>query len=304
MKSADRTVGGTLFNIQKFSVHDGPGIRTAVFLKGCPLNCRWCANPESQLSKVQILWDARLCIRCGRCKKACPAKAVSMAGDRIFIDHTLCTGCGQCTRQCPSQALKAEGEHKTVAQVLDIVLQDRDFYEESGGGITVTGGELLCQREFAQQLLAASKEEGLDTCCETAGFASPQVFDRIMASADHILFDIKHWDDEKHREKTGVSNRLPYSNMQRAIAMGKDVLPRIPVIPGFNDSLSDGTRLAQALIKAKARRCQLLPFHQFGENKYHLLGMAYDYEDVPSLHEEDLEAYRQTFLDQGIHAFF
>ncbi len=259
---ADRDKTGIIFNIQKYSVNDGPGIRTTVFLKGCPLRCKWCANPESQRAELQEVWDRS------------------------------------------RNEYKTEGEQKSVQQVLDIVLQDKAFYEESNGGITLSGGEMLFQPDFSYHLLTASKEEGLDTCCETTGMAAPDVFRRVTEPADHLLFDLKHWNDYAHKKGTGVSNALPVENMKQAIADGKDVLPRIPVIPDFNDSIEDAGELARLLRSIGADRCQLLPFHQFGENKYDLIGMDYSYRDVPALHREDLEPYRQAMSIPGIDAFF
>lgn len=304
MRKADYTKTGVVFNIQKFSVNDGPGIRTVVFFKGCPMHCRWCSNPESQLSEIQILWDQKKCIGCHRCIDVCPSKAISMIQDHIRVHAEKCIGCRQCVLECPGKALKSEGEAKTVQEVLNVVLQDKDFYEESGGGITLSGGEFLSQPEFAAELLLASKENGLHTCCETTGFADPEIFNSVIEHLDSILFDMKHWNTAKHKEGTGVSNDLPQFNMKHAIHTGKEVLPRIPVIPGFNDSLEDAAGLADTLLEVGADKCQLLPFHQFGENKYDLLGQAYDYHDIPSMHREDLQDYLQTMVDHGIHAFF
>lgn len=304
MRKADRTKSGTIFNIQKFSVNDGPGIRTTVFFKGCPLHCRWCANPESQLSKVQVLWNQKSCVNCHHCIEICPKKAITLKKNCIQINHTLCSGCKKCVLECPGKALETEGEQKTVKEIIQVVLQDWDFYEESGGGLTISGGEILFQPDFAFELLLAAKEEGLHTCCETTGFVKPEIFDRVMEHVDYIFFDMKHWNPEKHIDGTGISNKLPLHNMKRAIANGKTVLPRIPVIPGFNDSLKDAKSFSETLHRIGAEKCQLLPFHQFGENKYHLLGQNYAYENQPSLHREDLKDYLNVFLVNNIHAFF
>lgn len=304
MDKADRTKSGIIFNIQKYSVNDGPGIRTAVFFKGCPLRCRWCANPESQLSKVQILWDKEKCIYCQNCVSSCSQDAVFSFRGQIKIDDTRCIGCKSCVYECPQKALNFEGEIKTVGEILDVVLQDRDFYEESGGGITLSGGEILFQPEFAVELLAASKEEGLHTCCETTGMASLEIFDYVVKQADCLLFDLKHWDSERHKMGTGIINTLPSINMKHAIKIGKEVLPRIPVIPGFNNQLEDAARFTDMLHEVGAHRCQLLPFHQFGEKKYKLLNRKYDYEHISALYREDLQDYLQIFIDGGIEAFF
>ena len=304
MRKANYMQTGVIFNIQKFSINDGPGIRTVVFFKGCPLHCKWCANPESQLAKIQILWDKKKCLHCHHCLEICLQKDISLKNDNIFIDTNKCTLCKQCINTCPQKALTSEGEIKTVQQVLDIVLQDEVFYEESDGGITLSGGEFLMQTQFAKELLIAAKEKNLHTCCETTGFCTPEKFQHIIQYIDYILFDLKHWNSQKHLEGTGVDNKLILTNMKYAISTGKKVLPRIPVIPKFNDSLEDAKRFCEVLHDVGSNQCQLLPFHQFGENKYYLLNKKYAYENQPALHHEDLQDYLQIFLDNDIHAFF
>lgn len=304
MRKANYMQTGVIFNIQKFSINDGPGIRTVVFFKGCPLHCKWCANPESQLAKIQILWDKKKCLHCHHCLEICLQKSISLKNDNIFIDTNKCTLCKQCINTCPQKALTSEGEIKTVQQVLDIVLQDEVFYEESDGGITLSGGEFLMQTQFAEELLIAAKEKNLHTCCETTGFCTPEKFQHIIQYIDYILFDLKHWDSQKHLEGTGVDNKLILTNMKYAISTGKKVLLRIPIIPEFNDSLEDAKKFCEVLHDVGSNQCQLLPFHQFGENKYHLLNKQYAYENQPALHHEDLQDYLQIFLDNDIHAFF
>lgn len=294
----------TILNIQKFSLHDGPGIRTVVFFKGCPLRCRWCANPESQDPRTEILWDRSRCLGCGVCIQRCPSGAISKTSGGIRIDTERCSRSGICIAGCPGHALQAEGEQKTAEEVLQICLQDKDFYEESGGGVTLSGGEALLYPGFAVALIQKLKEHGIHTAIETTGFAAPEVFDLVIRPVDLLLFDIKHWDEKKHKEGTGVSNRLILDNMKRVIAAGKQVLPRLPVIPGYNSSLEDAAGFAMLLKETGAKEVQLLPFHQFGEGKYDRLGKQYAYAEVPALHEEDLMEYRSIFWDQGIHAFF
>ena len=304
MKSANENKSGIVFNIQKFSVNDGPGIRTVVFFKGCPLRCSWCANPESQLAKPQILWNSQKCIHCHQCMDICPNAAVSLKENDIFFNPHKCSNCQRCVSDCPQNALETDGYSITVKEVMDIVMQDLVFYEESGGGITLSGGEILSQPDFATELLLAAKQQDLHTCCETTGFAKPELFRKVMEHVDYILFDVKHWSEKIHQSGTGVSNELPLANLKYAIDAGKEVLPRIPVIPGFNNSSEDAIKLAQTLHLAGAARCQLLPFHQFGENKYHLLNYSYKYENVPSLHREDLQEYLHIFRNMDIDAFF
>ena len=283
---------GIVFNIQKFSIHDGPGIRTTVFLKGCPLRCKWCANPESQLSQVQILYDKEKCAHCGTCTHVCPNQAISMGDDSyVGIDPSKCAGCLQCVKNCPAKALSYEGEAKDVDEVVKVCLQDIDFYEESGGGVTISGGEGMVQPDFVKALLAKLKEHKIHTAIETTGYINKEIFRELAPMFDLLLFDVKHYDSDKHYEGTHVHNELIIENLAWAISQGIEVLPRIPVIPGFNDSLGDAKEFSKTLHSIGINKCQLLPFHQFGENKYHLLNIKYDYENVPSYHPEDLKEY-------------
>lgn len=242
---------GKVFNIQKFSLHDGPGIRTVVFLQGCPLRCRWCANPESQS----------------------PA-----GGEKCRVET-------------------AEG-------VLRVCLQDRAFYEESGGGVTLSGGEPLAQAAFARALLGALGEQGIHRALETTGFTNESNFLSVLPLTELLLFDIKHWEAERHRQGTGQENGPILQNLRAALDAGKDVLPRIPVIPGYNDGPEDARGFARLLGGLGLKRAQLLPFHQFGESKYAGLGLPYAYKDVPPLHPEDLEGFQKIMIEMGVDAFF
>ncbi len=296
---------GIVFNIQKFSIHDGPGIRTAVFLKGCPLRCAWCANPESQSFGIQVIYDGTKCLHCGHCAAICPAGAVLVQeGGRVWVEHEKCTGCLRCVTECPGRALTGEGERKTVEEVVRICLQDRDFYEESGGGVTLSGGEAFASPEYAEALVRALKAEGIRTAAETTGHASPAVFRKLAPLFDLLLFDVKHADPEKHRAGTGVSNELIRANFLWAVSRGLNVLPRIPVIPGFNDGADDAEEIAGFLSGAGISRAQLLPFHQMGERKYEFLGRDYAMKGRKALHPEDLADNREIFLRHGVDAFF
>lgn len=295
---------GLVFNIQKFSLNDGPGIRTVVFLKGCPLRCKWCSNPEGQCPAPQPMWEADECLRCGACAAACGHGALEMKNDAPVINRSLCRGCLSCGAACQARAIRAAGERKTVEEIIRQCCQDIDFYEESGGGVTLSGGEPLIQPGFAGELLRLLKERGIHTAIETTGFVSGEIFARILPSVDLLLFDMKHWDEQRHIEGTGVSNIPVLRNMASAIRAGKDVLPRIPVIPGYNDGGADAAGFARRLREVGAARVQLLPFHQFGENKYAMLSMPYAYRSAGALHEEELAGFRSVFLEAGIDAFF
>lgn len=294
-----------IFNIQKFSTNDGPGIRTVVFFKGCPLHCRWCSNPESQHFGFDLLWSQESCRHCGHCVSVCPESAIRTGSEStVFAESAKCTGCGLCIRECPGSALTLAGEEKSIGEILRICLQDQVFYEESGGGVTLSGGEALANPELALPLLRALKENGISTAVETTGFVPEEILLEAAGKLDLFLFDIKHWDEEKHREGTGVSNTLPQSNMKLLISLGKNVLPRLPVIPGYNDSLRDAKEFSSRLKEAGANKVQLLPYHSFGERKYGLLGRNYALEGHPSLQEKDLKDFQQVFLQNGINAFF
>lgn len=295
---------GIVFNIQKFSIHDGPGIRTTVFLKGCPLKCKWCSNPESQLNKIQILWHQDKCIKCKSCINTCPNQAIQLIDDKIIIDHDKCTGCLSCINSCHQFAIQNEGEYKTVDEVVRICLQDQDFYEESNGGVTISGGEGMSQPSFLKSLVKELKQHQLHVAIETTGYINHDTFKELASLFDLLLFDVKHYDTNKHYLGTNVHNDLIIQNLKWAITNNIEVLPRIPVIPDFNDSLADARGIASLLKEVGAKSVQLLPFHQFGEKKYEMLNIEYSLKNKKALHEEDLKDYQNIFIDNGINCFF
>lgn len=295
---------GIIFNIQKFSIHDGPGIRTTVFLKGCPLKCAWCSNPESQLKKVQVLYNHKKCHFCKTCFKICLQEAISIDNDQIRIDFKKCIGCLQCVQNCPSLALSHEGEYQSVDEIVAICLQDKDFYDESGGGITISGGEGMSQPQFLKQLIIELKKHQLHIAIETTGYVQPMIFQKLAPMLDLLLFDVKHYNSLQHYQGTQVYNELIIENLSWAIQNNIEVLPRIPVIPDFNTSLDDAKGLADLLVSVGIKKVQLLPFHQFGENKYELLNRDYILKNKKALHPEDLQDYQQIFINQGLDCFF
>lgn len=294
---------GTIFNIQKYSIHDGPGIRTTVFLKGCPLRCQWCSNPESQSFAIQILYDSKKCVGCQTCVHTCPHHALTYQ-EGIHFNQKACDGCLDCIKACPQEALSYEGEHQSVKKIIEICLQDKDFYEESGGGVTISGGEGMSQPDFLEAIVKGLKAEGIHTAIETTSFVDPKVFHDLAPLFDLLLLDLKHYDPIKHKEGTGVDNTPIIHNIQWAIERGLTHLVRIPVIPGFNASHEDAKGLAKLCQEIGIKKVQLLPFHQFGENKYDLLKRDYSFKNKKALHPEDLVEYRQIFIDQGIDCFF
>lgn len=295
---------GITFNIQKFSIHDGPGIRTTVFFKGCPLRCEWCSNPESQIKNVQILHDQSKCSYCLSCVAACPNGAITHEDNKIIINEDKCVGCLTCVNSCPNRALSYEGDYQTIEEIVDICMQDIDFYEESGGGVTISGGEGMSQPDFLKKLIAELKKNSVHVAIETTGYVKKETFEELARELDLLLFDVKHYDREKHYNGTKVYNDLIVENLKWAIDNGIEVLPRIPVIPDFNDSLEDAEGLAELLVEVGAKKVQLLPFHQFGEKKYELLNRNYKYKNKKALYPEDLEEYKKIFLDKGLNCFF
>ena len=287
-----------VFNVQTYSIHDGPGIRVTVFVKGCPLRCRWCANPESNLARPQLMTYAAKCTACGRCVAACPQKAVSIGTlhDKpcAITDRELCVECGACVDICPCEAREIVGREKTVREVLEQVLKDKLFIDASGGGMTVSGGECLAHPDFTEALLYAAKEQGLHTAIESSSFASEAVFDQVLRYVDLALLDIKHMDSDIHRELTGVPNEQILSNIRHAVHdLKKNVTVRVPTIPGYNDS-EENIRATARFVKEELGPdvgIHLLPYHRLGESKNESLGKVMDLSvSVPSdEHMQDLK---------------
>ncbi|MCC8059809.1 MAG: glycyl-radical enzyme activating protein [Clostridiales bacterium] len=304
--SADRSITTTVFNIQTYCIHDGPGIRVTVFVKGCPLRCTWCANPESNLMKPQLMFYKDKCTGCGRCVELCPQKAITIRETdgkyRAWTDRTLCVDCGACAKPCPAEAREIAGEIMDVATALKRVLDDKLFLDSSGGGMTISGGECLACPDFSENLLMAAHEEGLHTAVESSCFASESVIDRIYSHVDLALCDIKHMDPEKHKEYTGVSNEGILKNIIRINRTLKvPVWIRVPTIPGHNDSDENIEAMAKFVhenLTEDTRVC-LLPYHRLGESKNESLGKDIDWSiDIPS--DEHMEHLKSIVEKYGI----
>ena len=269
---------GQVFNIQRYSTHDGPGIRTTVFLKGCPLRCFWCQNPESQSVQPVLMFREDKCTVCGRCIEVCPNEAVSIVDNRLEIDRKLCNACGACTAPgtCLAGTRKVEGKSMTVNEVMKQVVSDYSIYQNSGGGITVSGGDCEAQPEFTAELLKAAHKELINTCVEISGAFPWETVKMITDHADYILYDLKCMDDARHKEGTGVSNKHILENAKNLVRENKRIQFRTPLIPGFNDSPEDIEATARfirdELGLAPAKHLELLAYNNLGEDKYLRLG--------------------------------
>lgn len=264
---------GMVYNIQRMSTEDGPGMRTTVFLKGCPLRCLWCSNPESQKFPPQLLVFENLCIGCGHCVEACPAGAIVQKGDKFNRDPAICTDCGACVPGCPSKARVMSGEEMTVEEVMKIVRKDELFYSNSGGGVTFGGGEPTAAGDFLLGLLRAARDANLHVCVDTCGFCPEDRFRQVIELTDLFLFDCKHMDPEKHKELTGVDNAQILANLRNALQSGTEVRIRIPLMPGLNDSEDNIAAMAKFLGEVDHRDVDVLPCHAFGRNKYAALNL-------------------------------
>ena len=264
---------GTVFNIMRYSVHDGPGIRTTVFLKGCPLHCKWCHNPEAISSEVELMYRKDRCLRCGDCVTACPHGAATLIDGKTAIDRELCMQCGTCVDACAADARELIGKEMSVDEVMLEIMKDVPFYDQSGGGVTFSGGEPLLQHEFLLECLKACKARRLRTALDTTGFSSPAIVERISEYTDLFLYDLKTMDDTRHKEYTGVSNALVLQNLRMLSRRGKEIIIRMPVIPGVNDQ-PDNIRETGAFVASlgTVREMQILPYHDAGAEKYSRLG--------------------------------
>lgn len=267
-----------VFNIQTYCIHDGPGIRTTVFVKGCPLRCLWCANPESNAAQPELMVYSSKCTGCGRCISACPRGAVSMIGHEgkhiSFTDRSSCTDCGACAAVCPNGAREMAGELMTVREAIDRVKRDKLFFDASGGGMTISGGEALAHADFSANLFAAAHAEGIHTAIETSSYASRETIDKVFAHVDLGLLDIKHMDSEKHRKYTGVPNELILDNIRHIHNdLHIPVALRIPVIPGCNDDDENIKAVGMfAAALGSGVKVNLLPYHKLGDSKSESLG--------------------------------
>lgn len=292
---------GSVLKIDRCSKHDGPGVRTVVFLKGCPLRCRWCSTPDSQSTEPQLLHMETLCARCGRCAAACPEKALAVIGDKVVVQRERCTLCGACLNVCLNTAMRISGVRMSLEAVFDIIHRSRAFWTRMPGGVTVSGGEALFQLEFTRALLQKCHEAGIDTNMETSAYAPLETMRELLPYLDHVCCDIKHLDDATHKEITGVSNVKILENI-RMLSREKDLILRYPVIPGCNDADENVDATAEFILTLGDRfnRIDLLSYHVMGTATYQRLGRAYALEGVAPLSRERMEAIRNRMEAKGI----
>ena len=276
---------GIVSDIKRFAVHDGDGIRTTVFLKGCSLKCVWCHNPESIGFKPEVAYYKTKCLNCGECASVCQSGAHKMENGIHIFDRSLCTGCGKCEEACLGDALKFYGKKMTAVELLPLLLEDRDYYEKSGGGVTLSGGECLCQADFCLELLKLLKGEGINTAVDTCGFVPKAVIERIAPFTDTFLYDIKAIDPAVHKKCTGHTNELILENIKFIDSLGKKIEVRIPFVPGFN---SEETLKMRDFLKTlkNVTAVKVLSYHNYASSKYDALGMENTLPETTPTEEE------------------
>jgi pyruvate formate lyase activating enzyme len=294
-------VRGLISHIQRYSIHDGPGIRTLVFFKGCPLTCLWCSNPETQKSSPEVLYSKIKCKSCDHCLSACALNAIEDIDGSKVIDRTLCDACGMCVEACPNEALEIAGRSMTTEKVLKEVEKDTVFYRSSGGGITLSGGESLAQAEFSTELLRKCYNRGIHTALETCGYQAWQTLAAMLPYTDLVLYDLKCMDPEKHKALTGVSNRIILENARKLALEKIPMIIRLPVIPGYTDSQTNIKAAAAFMATLEGvREVDLLPYHRLGEAKYQKLGIRYRLEGLLPPASEQMEAISRILKSYGL----
>ena len=298
-------ITGAIFNIQRYSIHDGPGIRTTAFLKGCPLRCLWCQNPESQIMRPEIFFVSENCTGCGACAEVCPQGAIEVLQGCSRTDRALCIGCGKCTEVCPNEARNLMGRSQTAQQVFQELAADEIFYQRSGGGVTLSGGEPLAQPEFATEVLRLCKGASIHTALDTCGYAPWETMRQVLEYVDLVLYDFKHMDPQQHETYTGASNEVILENAKRIQQLGIPMLARVPVIPGFNDTAENLSATARFIATelGDSIRVHLLPYHRLGETKHERMEQPGKAIAAESPSDEQMEQMREVYESFGLEVY-
>lgn len=301
LKNKIESKKGIIFDIKRYAIHDGPGIRTTAFFKGCPLRCLWCCNPESYKTATEIIYTESRCIHCGSCQVVCPNDAIKISKNKLEIIRENCSGCNICALECPANALELSGKAYSVKELLIEVEKDSTFYYKSEGGITVSGGECTMQPEFLLSFLKKCKENYFHVTIDTCGFVEWNIFKKIIEYVDLVLYDVKITNEEKHIKYTGKSNKLILENLKKLSKIGIPIIIRIPLIPGFNDSKKEVSAIADMVSKLKnIQEVNILPYHRLGESKHTRLGNEYKMKDIKPPNDVCLEKAKSVFLSKGI----
>ncbi len=290
-----------LGGIQRFSTEDGPGIRTTLFFKGCPLNCKWCHNPELISTRLEILYSVNKCIRCGSCIKSCPQHAIRFTGEQIEIDRSRCVHCGTCAENCYTDALRTAGEYRSDEELMDLLSRDRNFYEETGGGVTLSGGEVTSQTSYAFEILQGCRAQGLDVAIDTCGYTPYENLEKLCADAQVILYDIKCIDSDRHKALTGVGNERIIDNLRRLAAdplLHEKIIIRMPLVHPLNDSLEEMQQCCDLYNELGLKKVNGIPYHTLGTSKTRSMGQIPEEYETPS--DEHLDAIQALFQKNGI----
>lgn len=295
----NQSIAGTVFDIQRCAMHDGPGIRTTVFLKGCPLSCKWCHNPESQAIQPQLAFYSEKCTRCEKCKAVCPNHVHSVTGQSHTVSHFDCTACGKCVDVCPNHALKIFGRQMTVKEIMEIVKKDHVYYETAGGGLTVSGGEPFMQHVFLKELLMAVKEAHIHTCIETSGFVSRKILEEIMPYIDFFLYDYKVTTSKLHKAFTGADHVVILDNLRYLYGQGKQILLRCPIIPDYNATEVHFAGIHHMETEfPNLAGIEILPYHNLGRGKAAAIGQIYEI-SAPTTNQEVKNQWKKQMTACG-----